>query len=83
MPSLETKSGVWKLYLAAAFSAALLELPFPLAGPLPVWRTVFAWFGLLPLLWAILSPGCADRPAAAELATETICLFVSAARCQN
>jgi apolipoprotein N-acyltransferase len=46
------------LWAAAILSAGLLELPFPLAGPLPVWRTVFAWFGLVPLLWAILSPAC-------------------------
>jgi apolipoprotein N-acyltransferase len=48
----------WKLWAAAILSAVLLELPFPLAGPLPVWRSVFAWFGLVPLLWAILSPAC-------------------------
>ncbi len=52
----------WKLWGAAALSAGLLELPFPLAGPLPVWRTVFAWFGLVPLLWAILSPACVESP---------------------
>jgi apolipoprotein N-acyltransferase len=52
------KQGAWKLWAAAILSAGLLELPFPLAGPLPVWRTVFAWFGLVPLLWAILSPAC-------------------------
>jgi apolipoprotein N-acyltransferase len=45
-----------KLWAAAVISAGLLELPFPLAGPLPPWRSVFAWFGLVPLLWAILSP---------------------------
>jgi apolipoprotein N-acyltransferase len=45
-----------KLWGAAVLSAALLELPFPLAGPMPPWRSVFAWFGLVPLLWAILSP---------------------------
>ena len=44
----------WKLWAAAGLSAGLLELPFPLAGPLPVSRSVFAWFGLVPLLWAIL-----------------------------
>jgi apolipoprotein N-acyltransferase len=32
------------------------------AGPLPVWRTIFAWFGLVPLLTAILSPQCAEGP---------------------
>jgi apolipoprotein N-acyltransferase len=51
-----------KLWAAAGLTAGLLELPFPLAGPLPVWRAVFAWFGLVPLLSAILSPECAERP---------------------
>jgi len=58
MSRLATNWGNWKFYLAAALSAALLELPFPLAGPLPLWRTAFAWFGLAPLLCVILSkPG--------------------------
>jgi len=48
-------AATWKLWVAAGLSAGLLELPFPLAGPLPPWRSVFAWFGLVPLLWAILS----------------------------
>jgi apolipoprotein N-acyltransferase len=48
------QSKSWKLWAAAGLSAGLLELPFPLAGPLPLWRTVFAWFALVPLLWAIL-----------------------------
>src|ERR1019366_9610322 len=56
------KSGGWKLWAAAGLSAALLELPFPLAGPLPVWRTVFAWFGLVPLLVAILSRRTTEHP---------------------
>ena len=47
----------WKLWTAAALSAGLLELPFPIAGPLPAWRAVFAWFGLAPLLWAVLAQG--------------------------
>ena len=54
--------GAWKLWAAAGLTAGLLELPFPLAGPMPVWRSIFAWFGLVPLLWAILSPACADGP---------------------
>jgi apolipoprotein N-acyltransferase len=33
----------------------LLELPFPFAGPMPPWRSVFAWFALVPLLWALLA----------------------------
>ena len=52
----------WKLWAAAVLSAALLELPFPLAGPLPAWRTVFAWFGLVPLLWAVLKASSAKQP---------------------
>ena len=56
------KLGTWKLWAAAALSAGLLELPFPLAGPLPVWRAVFAWFALVPLLRALLSPACIDWP---------------------
>jgi apolipoprotein N-acyltransferase len=46
----------WKLWVAAGLSAGLLELPFPLAGPMPPWRAIFAWCGLIPLLWAVLSP---------------------------
>ncbi len=46
----------WMLWAAAVISAGLLELPFPLAGPMPPWRSIFAWFGLAPLLWALLSP---------------------------
>jgi apolipoprotein N-acyltransferase len=55
-------SGVWKSWAAVGLSAGLLELPFPLAGPLPVWRSVFAWFGLVPLLYAILSLNTVGRP---------------------
>jgi apolipoprotein N-acyltransferase len=54
--------GAWKLWVAAAFSAVMLELPFPFAGPLPAWRTVFAWFGLVPLLCALLSPAGIREP---------------------
>jgi apolipoprotein N-acyltransferase len=53
---------MWKLWAAAGLSAGLLELPFPLAGPMPPWRSVFAWFGLVPLLWAILSPSVSESP---------------------
>ena len=49
-----------KLWGSAVVSAALLELPFPLAGPMPPWRSIFAWFGLVPLLSAILSPECCE-----------------------
>ncbi len=48
-------AATWKWWAAAALSAGLLELPFPLAGPMPPWRSLFAWFGLAPLLWAVFS----------------------------
>jgi apolipoprotein N-acyltransferase len=52
----------WKLWAAAGLSAGLLELPFPIAGPMPAWRAVFAWFALVPLLTALLSPACVGGP---------------------
>jgi apolipoprotein N-acyltransferase len=39
-----------------------MELPFPLAGPLPPWRGIIAFFALVPLLWAILTPSEFPRP---------------------
>lgn len=42
--------------LLAVLSALLLNLPFPIAGPLPPWRAVFGWFALVPLLYALLLP---------------------------
>src|SRR6516225_6913002 len=45
----------WRLWAAAALSAGLLELPFPMGGPMPAWRSSFAWVALVPLLWAIFS----------------------------
>jgi apolipoprotein N-acyltransferase len=45
----------WKHWAAAVLSAVLLELPFPLAGPMPPWRSIFAWFALVPLISAVLS----------------------------
>ncbi len=53
-PSMPRKA--WKLWAAAGLSAGLLELPFPIAGPMPPWRGVVALFGLAPLIWAVLSP---------------------------
>ncbi|MFZ0663365.1 MAG: apolipoprotein N-acyltransferase [Acidobacteriaceae bacterium] len=41
----------------ALLSAFLLDLPFPIAGPLPPWRAVIAWFALVPLLFALFSRG--------------------------
>ncbi len=41
------------MYLAV-LSAGLQIIPFPIAGPVPVWRTAFCWIALLPLLYALL-----------------------------
>jgi apolipoprotein N-acyltransferase len=46
----------------AVSSAVLLNLCFPLAGPLPEWRTVFAWFGAVPLLMVLLAGAPGPRP---------------------
>lgn len=43
-----------RLWFLAAFSGILQILPFPIAGPLPLWRTAFCWIALLPLLKALL-----------------------------
>jgi apolipoprotein N-acyltransferase len=45
-----------RLWVFSLVSALLQLLPFPLAGPAPLWRRVFCWFCLVPLLYALLSP---------------------------
>jgi apolipoprotein N-acyltransferase len=57
----------WKAWAAVVLSAGLLELPFPIAGPMPPWRSVFAWFGLAPLIWAVLSHPCREDNDAARM----------------
>ncbi len=44
----------WRGYSLAFLSAILLNLPFPIAGPAPLWRTFFGWLGAVPLLVALL-----------------------------
>jgi apolipoprotein N-acyltransferase len=70
--------GSWKLWAAAALSAGLLELPFPIAGPLPVSHSVFAWIGLVPLLWAILlnAGGSQPRPLRRAFLLSYLCGFL-------
>ena len=51
-----------RLWGLAIFSGALQLLPFPIAGPLPLWRTAFAWIALVPLLYALLGRDARDRP---------------------
>ena len=45
-----------RLWAFSLVSALLQLLPFPLAGPAPLWRRAFCWFCLVPLLYALLSP---------------------------
>jgi apolipoprotein N-acyltransferase len=42
-----------RLWAMAALSGILQVLPFPIAGPTPVWRTVLCWVAILPFLWAL------------------------------
>ena len=42
-----------RLWALAALSGILQVLPFPLAGPVPVWRIAFCWIALLPLLYVL------------------------------
>ncbi len=70
--SLRRWSFPWSLVAAAGLSAGLLELPFPIAGPMPPWRSVFAWFALAPLLWAVLAPAC-TRPLRSAFLIAYIC----------
>jgi len=43
-----------RLWALAVLSGALQVLPFPIAGPVPLWRTEFCWVALLPLLAALI-----------------------------
>lgn len=51
-----------RLWMWAALSGALQVLPFPIAGPTPLWRTLFCWFALTPLLAALVSENACGRP---------------------
>lgn len=48
--------------LLPILSAFLLDLAFPVAGPLPPWRGVCAWFALVPLLFSLLGTADSDSP---------------------
>lgn len=43
-----------RLWALAVLSGILQVLPFPIAGPTPLWRTAFCWIATLPLLWSLL-----------------------------
>ncbi len=44
-----------RLWTFAILSGLLQLLPFPIAGPVSIWRTQFCWVALAPLLSAVLS----------------------------
>ena len=46
----------------ALLSGALQVLPFPIAGPTPLWRTAFCWIAVLPLIWALLGEDRTGKP---------------------
>ena len=45
-----------RLWALSLFSAILQIFPFSIAGPVPLWRRIFCWFCLVPLLSALLAP---------------------------
>jgi apolipoprotein N-acyltransferase len=51
-----------RLWAWAVLSGVLQILPFPIAGPTPLWRTAFCWIALLPLLWALLGNDKTGNP---------------------
>ena len=51
-----------RLWALAVLSGALQILPFPIAGPTPLWRTAFCWIALLPLLAALLGNNKQGNP---------------------
>lgn len=56
------RSIVRRPILLGLLSAILLDLPFPIAGPLPPWRAAFSWIALLPLLYGLLMPCSVQAP---------------------
>jgi apolipoprotein N-acyltransferase len=58
LPSLEH---LWVRCALSVVCAVLLDLAFPLAGPLPPWRAVVSMVALLPLLIAVLAPSALRR----------------------
>jgi apolipoprotein N-acyltransferase len=51
-----------RLWALAILSGLLQVLPFPIAGPAPVWRTAFCWVALAPLLMALTGKDANGRP---------------------
>ncbi|MHB1021034.1 MAG: apolipoprotein N-acyltransferase [Acidobacteriaceae bacterium] len=58
-----------RLWLLALLSGLLQVLPFPIAGPTPLWRTAFCWVAVVPLLAAFLSQDNEGKPLSLFQAT--------------
>ena len=43
-----------RVVMLLLLSSVLQVVVFPVAGPLPTWRTGLSWFALAPLLWVLL-----------------------------
>jgi len=56
-------------WLLGIVSAVLLLLPFSIIGPVPFWRTFFAWLAFVPLFWGLLSSENLRHPRALLRAT--------------
>ena len=46
-----------RVLTALLLTSVLQVVIFPVAGPLPAWRSALSWFALVPLLWMLLSAG--------------------------
>ena len=51
-----------RLWAMAVLAGILQVLSFPVAGPVPVWRTALCWFALAPLLGALTGDNAESRP---------------------
>jgi apolipoprotein N-acyltransferase len=51
-----------RLWLMAVVSGVLQVLTFPIAGPIPAWRTALCWVALAPLLKALMGEDAQGRP---------------------
>lgn len=51
-----------RLWAMAVLSGVLQVLPFPIAGPVPIWRTAVCWVALAPLLAALTGRDAEGQP---------------------
>ena len=51
-----------RLWGLAVLSGVLQVLPFPIAGPVPIWRTALCWVALAPLLTALIGKDASGQP---------------------